>query len=80
MAASYQGIELQEASTAFNGMKTAKDSVEQIHVIGTVLQFDQLFGQQLEYLTCLDQKVLENLFIRIETHAPTPLGRVNSKR
>ena len=41
-----------------------------------VFQLDQLFGQLLENLAGLDQKVLENLFIRIETHAPTPLGRV----
>ncbi len=80
MAAGYQGIELQEPSTTFDGMETAKNGIEQFLVFGTVLQLNQLLRQKFENFTCLDQKVLENLFIRIETHAPTPLGRVNSKR
>ena len=73
-------IKLQEAGTALDGVEAAEDGIEQVHVVGPIFQLDQLLGQLLQNLSGLDQKVLENFFIRFETHAPTPLGRVIGKR
>src|SRR5690606_41969264 len=43
VTAGYQSLELQEAGAALDGMKTTENGVEQIAVVGAILQFHQLF-------------------------------------
>jgi hypothetical protein len=62
-----------EAGAALDGVKSAEDGIEQVHVVRTILELDQLLGQLLENLSRFHQKVLEDLFIRVKAHAPTPL-------
>ena len=47
VAALHQLIELQEAGASFYSVKTAKNSIEQVSIIRSAFQLDQLFGQQL---------------------------------
>ena len=47
VAALHQLIELQEAGASLYSVKTAKNSIEQVCIIRSAFQLDQLFGQQL---------------------------------
>ncbi|MCY1499021.1 hypothetical protein D3C76_639880 [compost metagenome] len=65
-------MQLEEARPTLHGMETSEDRVEQVHVIWTAFQLDQLFGQLLEYLAGLHQEVLEDFFIGVEAHSVLP--------
>ncbi|MNO90405.1 hypothetical protein D3C76_819160 [compost metagenome] len=47
VAAVHQRIQLEETRAALDGMETAENGVEQIHVVRPAFQLDQLFGQLL---------------------------------
>ncbi len=72
MATFHQLIELQKACTALDGMETAEDRIEQIHIIRTAFQLHQLFGQLLENLAGLHQEILEDFIIGVEAHNSAP--------
>jgi hypothetical protein len=68
MAAFHQLVELEEASAPFYSVKTAKNCIEQVSVIRSAFQLDQLFGQLLQNLAGLNQKILKDFFIGAEAH------------
>src|SRR5690606_635104 len=72
MTAGYQRIQLQEAGATLDGMEATEDGIEQIGIAGAAFQFHQLLRQQLQNLPGLHQKILENLFIRINAHLSLP--------
>ncbi|MNF58148.1 hypothetical protein D3C76_959440 [compost metagenome] len=47
VAALHQLVELEEAGAPFYSVKTAKNCIEQIRIIRTAFQLDQLLGQLL---------------------------------
>ncbi|CAJ1810275.1 hypothetical protein NX85_19035 [Aeromonas salmonicida subsp. salmonicida] len=65
----YQFSQREKTGAAFNGMKASKYGIQQILVIGSLFQVDQLFGQLFQYFGCFDQKVLQYVFINFEGHA-----------
>ncbi len=69
MATLHHGIELEKPSPTLDGMKTTENRVEQISVVGALLQLDQLLGELLQYFACFDQEVLENFFVVTEPHS-----------
>ena len=46
----------EKTGTAFDGMEAAKYGIQQILVIGSLFQVDQLFRQLFQYFGCFDQK------------------------
>jgi len=72
VAALDQRIELEKACATLDCVETAENGIEQVHVIRTAFQLDQLLGQVFENLASLYQKVLEDFFIGVEAHAGAP--------
>ena len=68
VAAFNQLVELEKPSTTFDGMKPAKNGVEQIHVVRAAFKLYQLLGQKFKNLAGLYQEVLEDFFIGAEAH------------
>ncbi|MNJ20227.1 hypothetical protein D3C77_145590 [compost metagenome] len=68
VAALHQLVELEEAGAPFYSVKTAKDRIEQIGIIRTAFQLDQLLGQLLKNLAGFYQKILKDFFIGAEAH------------
>ncbi len=59
----------EKTGAALDGMEAAKYGIQQILVIGSLFQVDQLFRQLFQYFGCFDQKVLQYVFINFEGHA-----------
>jgi hypothetical protein len=57
-------------------VKTAKNGIEQIRIIRTAFQLDQLLGQLLENFAGLNQKILKDFFIGAEAHEWVLLKKV----
>src|SRR5690606_39443337 len=57
---------------SFNGVKAAENSIQQIFILRALFKIDKLFREQLKDLAGFDQKILEDLFISIETHPLAP--------
>ena len=72
VAALHQLVELQEARATLDGVEAAENGIEQVHVIGSAFQLDQLLGQQLKNFAGLYQEVLEDFFIGVEAHRCAP--------
>ncbi len=68
MAALHQLVELEEAGAPFYSVKTAKNGIEQICVVWSAFQLNQLFGQLLKNFAGLNQEILKDLFIGAEAH------------
>ncbi|MCY1412447.1 hypothetical protein D9M71_278540 [compost metagenome] len=77
VAALHQLVELEEAGAPFYSVKTAKNCIEQIRIIRTAFQLDQLLGQLLKNFAGFYQKILKDFFIGAEAHLGAPLGRVD---
>ena len=65
VAAVNQCLQLKEACAPFHGMEATENGVQQIAVIGMLLQIHQLLRQLFEYLAGFYQEVLQDLFISI---------------
>ncbi|MNZ83018.1 hypothetical protein D3C78_1017360 [compost metagenome] len=68
MAALHQLVELEEAGAPFYSVKTAKNCIEQIGIIRTAFQLDQLLGQLLKNFAGFYQEILKDFFIGAEAH------------
>lgn len=68
MAALHQLVELEEAGAPFYSVKTAKDRIEQVGIIRTAFQLDQLLGQLLKNFAGFYQEILKDFFIGAEAH------------
>jgi hypothetical protein len=65
-------MELEEAGAPFYSVKTAKNCIEQVGIIRSAFQLDQLLRQLLQNLAGLYQKILKDFFIGAEAHGVLP--------
>ncbi len=68
MAALHQLVELEEAGAPFYSVETAKDRIEQVGIVGSAFQLDQLLGQLLKNFAGFYQEILKDFFIGAEAH------------
>ena len=61
----HQSVKTQEASAPLDRMEAAEDGIEQVGITRTLLEFDKLLIELLENFARFDQKILEDLIIRI---------------
>src|SRR5690606_557326 len=69
VAAFHHRSKRQKAGTAFYSVKTAKDCIEQISIIGALLQVNQLLTKAFKDFPRLYQKILENILVITKTHS-----------
>jgi hypothetical protein len=63
-----QWFNTEEASATLDCVKTSKYSVQEVEITRLLFQIDQLLAQLLEYLSCLNQEILQDLVIDIDAH------------
>ncbi len=68
----HQRLYGQEARATLDRMEPPEDRIQQIVVFRLLLQVHQLLAELLDYLGGLDQKVLEDFIVCIETHGSKP--------
>src|SRR3569832_479989 len=72
MADVYERRDVQEPGPALHRVKTAKDRIQQILIGRPLFELDQLLAQRIQYLSGLDQKVLEYFVVYIYCHMRCP--------
>ena len=68
----HQRDQVEESGPSLDGVKSTENSVEQRIVFRILLQLYQLLPKLLQNLACLDQKVLQDLFVCIKCHFTPP--------
>ena len=65
-----QGLDVEEAGTAFNRMETTENGIKQVWIFRRLLKIHQLLIELFENFTALYKKVLKNLIIQVKSHLP----------